>query len=153
MARIAGDLTKLIGNTPLLRLNRVAAGIGAEVLVKLEYFNPYCSVKDRIGTAMIEAAEREGKIKPGESTIVEPTSGNTGIGIAMACVVKGYKMIFTMPETMTVERRAMLKALGAELVLTPGPLGMRGAIAKAKEIAAALPKAFIPAQFDNPANP
>jgi cysteine synthase len=153
MARIASDLTKLIGNTPLLRLNRVTKDCKATVLVKLEYLNPFCSVKDRIGTAMLDAAERDGKIKPGVTTIVEPTSGNTGIGLAMACVVKGYKMIFTMPETMTLERRGLLKVMGAELVLTPGPLGIKGAIAKAKEITESTPNAWTPGQFDNPANP
>jgi cysteine synthase A len=150
--RIADDITQLIGNTPLVRLQRLSDGADATVLVKLESFNPAHSVKDRIGAAMIDAAERDGKIGPG-AVIVEPTSGNTGIALAMVCAARGYRCIFTMPETMSSERRALLRAFGAELVLTPGPDGMGGAIAKAKEIAESTPGAFMPQQFDNPANP
>jgi cysteine synthase A len=150
MARVE-KITDLIGNTPLVRLNRINEG-GAQVFVKLEYFNPLSSVKDRIALAMIEAGEREGKIKSG-TVLVEPTSGNTGIGLAYVAAVKGYRIILTMPETMSIERRKLLKALGAELELTPGDKGMKGAIAKAEELVASTPNAFMPQQFNNPANP
>lgn len=151
-ARIAGSITELIGRTPLIRL-RIGEGTGATVLGKLESFNPAGSVKDRIGLAMIEAAEAEGLITPGSSVVVEPTSGNTGIALACVCAARGYRLILTMPETMSMERRALLRAYGAELVLTPGPEGMRGAIARAEEIAAETPGSFIPQQFKNGANP
>ncbi|KAF7599550.1 MAG: cysteine synthase A [Candidatus Dactylopiibacterium carminicum] len=150
--RIANNVIDLIGNTPLVRINRLAAGITGTVLAKLEYFNPGHSVKDRIAAAMIEAAEADGLIGP-DSIILEPTSGNTGIGLAMVCAAKGYKCAFVMPETMSRERRLLLKAYGAELILTPGPEGMPGAIRKAQELAAADSRYFILQQFDNPANP
>lgn len=152
MGRIYSDITKTIGKTPLVRLNRVTKGIDATILAKLEFFNPLSSVKDRIGVSMIEAAEREGLI--GEETVViEPTSGNTGIALAFVCAAKGYRCILIMPETMSMERRKLLKMLGAELVLTPGSEGMPGAIRKAEELVAQVPKAFMPQQFKNPANP
>ncbi len=154
--KIASDLTKLVGNTPLVRLNRLSkdAAPGAVVAAKLEFFNPAHSVKDRIGVAMVEALEREGRITPGRSVLVEPTSGNTGIALAFVAAAKGYRLVLTMPETMSIERRKVLKLLGAEVVLTPGPLGMKGAIARANEIVAELGEtAVIPQQFDNPANP
>ena len=152
MSRIANDITELTGNTPLVRLRRVTEGAGAEVLAKLESFNPSASVKDRIGVAMIDAAEKAGLISA-DTIIVEPTSGNTGIALAMVCAARGYRCVLTMPETMSRERRMLLRAYGAELILTPGPDGMNGAIAKAEELAKSDSRYFMPQQFDNPANP
>ncbi len=150
--RIASDITKLVGNTPLVRLNRVTSG-GATVAAKLEFFNPAHSVKDRIGVAMVEAMERDGRLQPGRSVIVEPTSGNTGIALAMVAAAKGYRCVIAMPESVSLERRKVLKLLGAELVLTPAAEGMKGAIRKAAELLAEIPGAAMPQQFENPANP
>jgi cysteine synthase A len=152
--KIANDVTELIGNTPLVRIRRLTkkAGAVADVVAKLEFFNPAHSVKDRIGASMIAAAEKAGKIKP-DTIILEPTSGNTGIGLAMVCAARGYKCMMTMPETVSKERRMLLRAYGAEVILTPGPDGMGGAIKKAEELAASDPRYFIPQQFNNPANP
>ena len=149
---IANDVTELIGNTPLIGLNRITKGLNAKIVVKLESFNPGGSVKDRIGLSMIESAERAGKLKS-NSTIIESTSGNTGIGLALVCAVKGYKIILTMPENMSIERKKLLKLLGAELVLTPSKEGMKGAVKRAEKLAKVLPNSFMPQQFENQANP
>ncbi len=150
--RIANDVTQLVGNTPLVRLRRLTEGVRGDVVAKLEFYNPAHSVKDRIGVSMIEAAEKAGKIKP-DTIILEPTSGNTGIALAFVCAAKGYKLVLTMPETMSKERRVLLKAYGAQLILTPGSEGMPGAIKRAEELAKSDPRYFIPQQFQNPANP
>ncbi|MDO8671832.1 MAG: cysteine synthase A [Dehalococcoidia bacterium] len=152
MANIANDITQLIGRTPLVKLNRITEGANATIVVKLESFNPLHSVKDRIGKSMIDDAEKKGLITK-DTMIIEPTSGNTGIALAFVCAARGYKLTLTMPETMTMERRQLLAALGAELVLTPGPEGMKGAIRRAEELAAGNPNSFLPQQFKNPANP
>lgn len=150
--RVLDNILETVGNTPMVRLNRIVPEGAATVYAKLESFNPMSSVKDRIAKAMVEVAERKGKITK-DTTIIEPTSGNTGIGLAMVCAVKGYKLVLTMPETMSVERRKLLAAFGAELVLTPGPEGMKGALKRADELAASTPNSFIPQQFENKANP
>ena len=152
MSYIANNITEVVGDTPLVRLGRMAHGLKAEVVAKVESFNPMSSVKDRIGVAMIDAAEHEGRLKAG-ATVVEPTSGNTGIALAFDCAARGYKLVLTMPDSMSVERRKLLKALSAELVLTPGAQGMSGAVAEAERLAKSIPNSFMPNQFANPANP
>ena len=150
--RILNAITKSIGCTPMVRINKIAEGVDAEIIAKLEFFNPLSSIKDRIAVSMIDAAEKSGLIKS-DTLIVEPTSGNTGIALAFVCAAKGYRLCLTMPETMSIERRKLLKHLGAELVLTPGPQGMKGAIEKAREITASMKGSYMPDQFSNPANP
>lgn len=150
--KIYNNITETIGRTPLVRMQRIGKGLPAEIVLKLEFFNPLGSVKDRIGLAMIETAEKEGRLKPGMK-VIEPTSGNTGIALAFVCASKGYPLTLVMPETMSQERRTLLLLLGADLILTPGPMGMKGAIAKAKELTAKDSNVFSPSQFDNPANP
>ena len=153
--RIYDSITQTVGDTPLVRLSRIAKekGVKANLLAKLEFFNPISSVKDRIGVNMIDAMEKDGRIAPGRNTLIEPTSGNTGIALAFVAAARGYKLILVMPESMSIERRKMLALLGAELVLTPAPQGMKGAIAKAEELVKATPGAVVPQQFENPANP
>ena len=151
--RIATDVTRLVGNTPLVQLNRITAGLPARVVAKLEFFNPAHSVKDRIAVAMVDALERDGRLRPGVSTLVEPTSGNTGIALAMVAATRGYRCVLTMPESMSVERRKVLRLLGAELVLTPAAEGMRGAAVRAEALLHEIPNAVMPQQFSHPANP